>query len=175
MMTTISFNGRNSILCPQQNAFLNSWERIRDAACLPSIAGLEEATLRQVAEKLMLCQVQREGDDLRFLIKFHGRQFQKVHGRKVVGEFVDETVPPSLRQSALAAYRQVAITGEPNFSSTLLREDDGAIVNYERLLLPFTRTGSIVEYICCVVTMVTEANGFNFDIAFRGRPVHETA
>ena len=68
-------------------------------------------------------------------------------------------------------YRQVAANGEPYFSATALREGDGPVVNYERLLLPFTKTGSLVEYICCIITMVTEANGFSFDIAIKGSPL----
>jgi hypothetical protein len=142
---------------------------------LPSINLLDTEYLARILDKLMLCQVIREDGDIRFLIKFHGQQFEKAHGRRCIGRLVEDAVAPSLREKALIMYRQVAASGKPYFSSTPMREGDGPIVNYERLLLPFTKSGSMVEYICCIITMVTEENGFNFDVAMKGRPIPVTA
>lgn len=162
---------RNNIKCPQQIAFLKFWEHSRGQNPLPSIAALDNENLRRVADKLMLCRVHHEGEALRFLIKFHGKQFEKAYGRNCVGQFVDEAVAPALREKALAMFRQAVMSREPVFSSTPLREGDGPIVHYERLLLPFTKTGLTVEYICCLITMHSEENGFNFDIALKGLPI----
>ena len=169
------FEGCSQIRCSQQISFLKLWERSRSETSLPCISILDAEFLAPIVDKLMLCQVIREGGDLRFLIKFHGQQFEKVHGHSCVGKYVDETAAPLLRKKALTKYRRVVESGKPNFSSTPIRAGDGPIVNYERLLLPFARSGTMIEYICCVVTMVTEANGFNFDVAIKGRPVYATA
>lgn len=163
---------RHEIRCPQQISFLKFWERSRGENSVPSIAALDTESLKRIADKLMLCHVRHEGEALRFLIRFQGKQFEKAHGTNCVGRFVDETVPPALREKALAMYRRTALSREPAFSSTPLREGDGPIVYYERLLLPFTKIGLAVEYVCCLITMYTEENGFNFDIALKGRPIH---
>ncbi len=92
-----------------------------------------------------------------------------MHGAALVGRFVDETAPPAFRADALSRYREVAQTGQPNFGAMLLREGIGPLVSYERLLLPFTASGSTVDYICCIVTMVTQDNGFSLDIALKGQ------
>jgi hypothetical protein len=167
----IAFKGRDQIRCPQQLYFLRFWERGCSRTSLPSIEILDLDSLRHVADKLMLCRVLREHGDLRFLIRYHGSQFEKAHGRKCVGRFVDEAVAPSLRKQALSMYHHVATSSEPLFCATALREGYGPIVNYERLLIPFTKSGPMVEYICCIITMVTEENGFDFNIAIKGRPV----
>ena len=172
MVTAASFNGHRKVRCPQQLSFLKFWERRRANTWMPALQVLADSDLRRVAKKLMLCEVVRDGDDLRFLIKLHGRQFERVQGEPLVGRFVDETPPPAFRADALSRYREVAMTGEPNFGSVLLREQDGPVVTYERLLLPFTTTGATVDYICCLVTMVSENNGFNVAIAIRGQ-VHD--
>lgn len=170
-LAIVSPSARNEIRCPQQISFLKFWQRSRGQNSLPSIAVLDTDNLKRVADKLMLCKVRHEAEALRFLIKFHGKQFELVHGRSCVGRFVDEIVAPALRDKALAMYRQAAMSREPAFSSTPLREGDGPIVHYERLLLPFTKTGLTVNYICCLITMCSEENGFNFDIALKGRPI----
>jgi PAS fold len=135
---------------------------------MPSIDILDVDNLKRIAEKLMLCHVIKKDNDLRFLIKSNGKQFELAHGKRCVGRFVDETIAPSLREKAISMYRRVVATREPFFSSTPMREGDGPIVYYERLLLPFTKTGLAVEYICCVIKMISEENGVNFDIAVKG-------
>jgi hypothetical protein len=174
MTTACNFEKRSHIKCPQQISFLKFWERSRGEASLPHIKVLKVEDLSRIADKLMLCHVVREDESLRFLIKFHGKQFELAHGRNCVARYVDEAVAPSLREKARSMYHRVAMSREPMFSSTPIREGNGPIVNYERLLLPFAKTGPLVEYICCIITMITEENGFNFDIAIKGRPIHET-
>jgi hypothetical protein len=46
----------------------------------------------------------------------------------------------------------------PAFNSTSVQDEQGATVQYERLLLPFTRTGEQVDQIYSIVTLFTEDN-----------------
>ncbi len=54
--------------------------------------------------------------------------------------------------------------GIPAFTSTQVRADDGVIIYYERLLLPFTANGRGVELIHCVITLFAEENRSPFEV-----------
>lgn len=43
----------------------------------------------------------------------------------------------------------------------MVRKDDGPIIRYERLLLPFTCAGQCVEGIVGIITLFSEENGFD--------------
>ena len=65
---------------------------------------------------------------------------------------------PAAGQRRLKTYREVVSSKRPAFTSTPVRCANSAVVDYERLLLPFTRSGQDVERIYCVVTLFAEDN-----------------
>ncbi len=65
---------------------------------------------------------------------------------------------PSVRGKGLKTYRRIVDQRIPAFNSTRVQDEKGATVQYERLLLPFTRSGDQVDQIYSIVTLYTEDN-----------------
>jgi hypothetical protein len=65
---------------------------------------------------------------------------------------------PPIRERGLKSYRRVVDQRLPAFNSTVVQDESGATVHYERLLLPFTRSGEQVDQIYSIVTLFTEDN-----------------
>jgi hypothetical protein len=152
------FEGREAIRCVQQLGMLKLWERLKGTAALPQAAAVQEHDLERLREKLMLLDVEWHDGAPRYPIRYQGSDFDRMHNRNCVGLFLNEVMAPAVRERGLKTYRQVVECQTPAFNSTPVRGEDGAIVNYERLLLPFTRSGQGVEQIYCVITLFTEDN-----------------
>lgn len=160
----LDFEGRGHIRCVQQLGMVKLWERLKGAAELPAASSVDGHDLERLRDKLMLLDVVWEDDQPRYLIRFHGVNFEKVNLRNCVGRFLDETIPPPVRESGLRTYRDVLDRRCPVFNATLVREPSGEAVSYERLLLPFTANGQGVERIFTIVTLFAEDNGSPFEI-----------
>jgi hypothetical protein len=78
---------------------------------------------------------------------------------------------PAVRERGLQTYRTVADRCRPAFTSTPIRNADGRVVHYERLLLPFTTTGRGVEHIHCVITLFAEDYLSPFEVLRESRGV----
>lgn len=164
VQNSLSFEGLGQIRCVQQLGMVRLWERLKGAAELPDISAVNGSDLERLRDKLMLLDVVWDSGEPRYLIRFHGVNFEKVNLRNCVGRFLDETIPPPVRESGLRTYRDVLDRGCPIFNVTLVRESAGEAVSYERLLLPFTATGKGVERIFAVVTLFAEDNSSPFEI-----------
>lgn len=161
---SLNFEGRGQIRCVQQLGMVRLWERLKGAAELPDIAAVNGPDLERLRDKLMLLDVVWDNGEPRYLIRFHGVNFEKVNQRNCVGRFLDETIPAPVRESGLRTYRDVLDRRLPVFNATMVRESAGEAVSYERLLLPFTATGQGVERIFTVVTLFAEDNSSPFEI-----------
>jgi hypothetical protein len=60
-----------------------------------------------------------------------------MYSERRVGQFLDESLSPAIMNQALERYRQVVAGRQPFFSFSIVRKDDGPIIRYERLLLPY--------------------------------------
>jgi hypothetical protein len=77
----------------------------------------------------------------------------------------------ALREQALHYYKLVVAGRLPSFSVSVLRKDDGPLIRYERLLLPFTCNGDDVERIVGIITLFSEENGFGASDVTTGKLV----
>lgn len=152
------FEGRNSIRCVQQIGMLKLWERLKGTADLPEVSAVQGADIERLRDKLMLLDVEWQDEEPRYLIRFHGSDFERMHNRNCIGLFLNNVMAPAVRERGLKTYRQVVDLRIPAFNSTPVRGEDGSTVNYERLLLPFTQSGPNVDHIYAVVTLFTEDN-----------------
>lgn len=160
----IDFEGRGYIRCVQQLGMLKLWERLKGSAELPDLNAVRGYDLERIRDKLMLLLVVwRDGDPF-YLIQFQGADFTKMHNKDCTGLYLNDIITPAVRESGMWAYRTVVDRGLPAFTSTPVRNAEGATVYYERLLLPFTATGRGVEHIHCVITLFAEDNRSPFAV-----------
>lgn len=155
--------------CVQQVSLLKLWERLRGSEALPRFSTLAAEDISRSIDKLSFCEVVHTDSGPRFRIIRSGAQFERMYPERRVGMFLDESLAPAIRDQALQCYRQVTADGRPSFSFSAVRKDDGPIIRYERLLLPFTREGLCVERIVGVITLFSEENGFNATDVCSGR------
>lgn len=154
----IDFEGRDAIRCVQQLGMLKLWERLKGDGALPRTASIQDHDIERLRDKLMLLDVEWHEGEPRYLIRSQGTDFHRMHNRSCVGLFLNDVMAPAVRERGLRTYREVIERQLPAFNATPVRGMNDAVVNYERLLLPFTRSGQGVEQIYCVITLFTEDN-----------------
>lgn len=152
------FFGRDRIRCVQQIGMLKLWERSKRGAVLPLASAVHDEDLARLRDKLMLLDVERQGDEVRYLIRYQGSDIDRMHDRNCVGLYLNDVMEASVRERGLKSYWRVVDQRAPAFNSTVVQDDEGATVQYERLLLPFTRNGEQVDQIYSIVTLFTEDN-----------------
>lgn len=161
---SLDFEGRGHIRCVQQLGMLKLWERLKGLAALPDLSLVQGHDLERVRDKLMLLDVVWRDDEPFYLIRFQGADFTKMHNRDCTGLFLNDIITSAVRESGLRAYRTVVDRGIPVFTSTPVSADDGLVIYYERLLLPFTGRAGGVELIHCVITLFAEENRSPFEV-----------
>lgn len=157
--------------CVQQVSSLRLWERLRGSQQLPQFSTLAADDISRSIDKLTFCEVVRADSGPRFRIIQSGVQFERMYSQRRVGMFLDESLSPAIRDQALTHYKQVVASRQPSFSLSVVRKDDGPIIQYERLLLPFACDGAHVERIVGVITLFSEENGFDASDVTGGRIV----
>lgn len=157
--------------CVQQIALLKLWERLRGKSHLPRFEALTPEDISRSIDKLSFSEVVQAEEGHRFRIIRNGVQFDRIYPERRCGKFLDEVLPQSLREQALLLHEQVVVRRQPSFSFSLLRKDDGPVIRYERLLLPFTCNDVNVERIVGAITLFSEHNGFDDKDVLTGRIV----
>ena len=157
--------------CVQQVSLLKLWERLRGSQELPQFSTLAAEDISRSIDKLSFCEVVRTDSGPRFRIIQSGAQFERMYPERRIGQFLDESLSPAIRDQALEHYRQVVASRQPSFSFSAVRKNDGPIIRYERLLLPFACEGAYVERIIGVITLFSEENGFDASDVTSGKIV----
>jgi hypothetical protein len=147
--------------CVQQVSLLRLWERLRGENKIPEFGALVPEDISRSIDKLSFSEVVHTVEGPRFRIVRNGAQFERIYPVNRVGKFLDETLPPAIREQALHHYKLVVVSQQPSFSFSVLRKNAGPFIRYERLLLPFTCHGGDVERIVGVITLFSEENGFD--------------
>lgn len=147
--------------CVQQVSLLRLWEQLRGKNKLPEFGALVADDISRSIDKLSFSEVVRTEEGPRFRIIQNGTQFERMYPVSRVGRFLDETLAPAVREQALHYHRLVVAGRQPSFSFSILRKDEGPLIRYERLLLPFTCNGDDVERIAGNITLFSEENGFD--------------
>jgi hypothetical protein len=159
--------------CVQQIPLLKLWERLRGKRDLPRFEALMPEDISRSIDKLSFSEVVQTENGYRFRIIENGVQFDRMYPEKRDGKFIDEVLPQAFREQALLLHEQVVVRRQPSFSLSLLRKDDGPLIRYERLLLPFTFNYVAVERIVGVITLFTEGNGFDVRDVLTGKLVEQ--
>ena len=108
--------------------------------------------LRDIAQHLFMVDVERE--PIRFYFRLVGTNVVDHVGKDMTGKYLDELVEFDHHYEKIALdYDATARTGEPSLNQVRFHSEDGVRwVNYERLLLPLSDDGRLVNKlfgICC--------------------------
>lgn len=143
-----------------QRWLLNHWARSRAGTMLPTWQGLDTDELVRMSESLSFCDVVSANGHPRYLIRFHGQKIAEAYGSNCRGKFLDDILPHTIKDSALATYQHVLTGKQPVYAVVDTRDRNGRVVHYERLLLPFGRDGRNVDRILVSLETVSPEGAF---------------
>ena len=128
----------------RQCYLLNTW--LRAAARhrpLPLLHDFQPDRVTDELADMMGFDVVGRGDDARFLITQEGARLTATYGNEHVdpaertNRFLDDAIGPVRYANVIALYRTCLAHKRPAYSISMVQDDDGKDVSYERLLLPF--------------------------------------
>jgi hypothetical protein len=142
-----TYSAGDIVQSTSQRWLLDYWRCLRGTSIIPTWQGVAPDQLGSVAYYLSYTDVVGSDGDARFRIRFHGEGLAIAYGQSCVGRYLDELLPDSFRDVTLRTYRQVLHERLPLYSVSDMRDANGRIVHYERLLLPFAHDGINVDRI----------------------------
>ncbi|MCK9908628.1 PAS domain-containing protein [Microbacteriaceae bacterium K1510] len=129
-----------------QRWLLNFWQSHRGAHRVPPWQSVVVEKLSGQSANLSMVAVSGDGDTARFQIRFNGTAIGQAYGASDHrGKYIDEIIPPILRPEGLPPFTQAARDGCPVYTIHDLKDRNGRVVHYERLLLPFAGDGRKVD------------------------------
>jgi len=144
-----------------QRWLLKFWNGTRGERPLPVWQTLDGRELSAMAENLSFTDVIRRNGGQRYLIRYHGKRIGEAYGSDCHGRYLDEILPESYRDAALATYHQVVAGRYPVYTSFNTVDRSGRMVHFERLLLPFGKDGETVDRILASLEMVCPDGAFD--------------
>jgi hypothetical protein len=160
----------------RQRYLLNTW--LRAAARHRPLPLLRDFQPDRVADELtdmMGFDVVGQGDDARLLITQEGARLTVTYGNEHVdpskrtNRFLDDAIGPVRYANVITLYRTCLAHKRPAYSISMVQDDDGKDVSYERLLLPFGN-GDAVEQIVGSYKSISIEGGFKIDNLMGLRP-----
>jgi hypothetical protein len=143
---------------------LKHWIRARGAGRLPPSQSLTAEELADISANLLFTDVVN-GGAARFLIRCSGPRIMEYFGASCStggqGKFLDEVLPAGYRDAALATFHEALAARAPVYTIADMRDRDGRIVLFERLLLPFGRDGTAVDRIIASIEAVSPEGVFD--------------
>lgn len=146
-----------------QRWLLQFWNDSRGGGELPQWRDLEGQDLSAMSANLSFTDVVAADGGPRFLIRYHGANIGLAYGSDCHGKYLDQILPPTFREPALATYRQVVAGKVPVYTAFTTSDSSGRLVHYERLLLPFAREGLHVDRILASLEMVSLDGAFEIN------------
>jgi hypothetical protein len=143
---------------------LKNWMRARDCGRLPALDALSGSELAGRSGNLLFADVMRGAGPIRFLVRSCGARIMEYLGVDCPtggeGRYMDEALPPAYRDAALSSFLETVATCEPVYTIADMRDGTGRIVHFERLLLPFSQDGTIVDRVLASVEAVSPEGAF---------------
>ena len=160
----------------RQRYLLNTW--LRAAARHRPLPLLHDFQPDRVADELadmMGYDVVGQGDDARFLITQEGARLTATYGNDHIdpteraNRFLDDAIGPVRYANVITLYRTCLAYKRPAYSISMVQDDDGKDVSYERLLLPFG-SGEAVQQIVGSYKSISIEGGFKINNLMGLRP-----
>jgi hypothetical protein len=160
----------------RQRYLLHTW--LRATARHRPLPQLHDFQPDRVADELadmMGFDVIGHGDDARFRITQEGARLTATYGNEHVdpskrtNRLLDDAIGPVRYANVITLYRTCLAHKRPAYSISMVQDDDGKDVSYERLLLPFG-SGETVERIVGSYKSISIEGGFKINNLMGLRP-----
>ena len=125
-----------------QRWLLKFWMQHFGKHRIPLWQAVEAEDLTRISHSLSFLEVVFGTTGERFRIQFHGEMIAKVYGSPDCrGQFLDTVIPAKNHGSGLAPSQRLMETGHPVYTIHDVVDRNGLIIQFERLLLPFSLEG----------------------------------
>ena len=138
----------------KQRDLLNAWLRaLGKGRALPLLADYRPERIADELLDMMGYDVEGEGADARFLITQQGSRLAATYGNEQVdparrtNRYLDDAIGPQRYARVIPCYRACLAHRRPTYSISMVQDDDGKDVSYERLLLPFGTAGRVEQIV----------------------------
>ncbi len=166
----MEFQSANSTIVKsiKQRDLLNTWLRLyaREQQT-PRIEEYQPARLEDELQDLVYYTVDAARAPPRLTIQSDGTRMSSAYGNTGKGRYLDEFVGPRLMPVVMPVYYECVARALPVYTISNIDDIYGRIVAYERLLLPFSRNGSVTHVIASLKT-ISEDGGFEIRNLMRG-------
>lgn len=138
----------------KQRDLLNAWLRaLGKSRPLPLLAEYRPDRIADELADMMGYDVEGSGDGARFLITQEGSRLAATYGNQHIdpgrrtNRYLDDAIGPARYANVVPSYRACLQRKRPTYSISMLRDEDGKDVSYERLLLPFGRADAVEQIV----------------------------
>jgi len=159
----------------RQRYLLNTWLRAARHRPLPLLHDFQPDRVADELADMMGFDVVGHGDDARFRITQEGARLTATYGNehidpsKRTNRFLDDAIGPVRYANVIMLYRTCLAHRRPAYSISMVQDEDGKDVSYERLLLPFG-SGEAVEQIVGSYKSISIEGGFKINNLMGLRP-----
>jgi hypothetical protein len=147
----------------KQRELLNTWLRIcGNFRALPPVEDYRPDRIEDELVDMMRFDVVRDGDTSRFLITHEGSRLTVTYGNEYVdpdkrtNRYLDDAIGPVRYGRVIASYQTCVERRRPTYAVSMVKDEDGKDVAYERLLLPFGRAGVVTQIVGSYKTISIE-------------------
>jgi hypothetical protein len=130
---------------PGLEPLLRYWERKRGERRMPRRADIDPAELVRFLPAVMLVDV--VADDRRYVYRLVGTREVQARGRDPTGRAVGDAFIGSSRESVLANYDRVKLTGAPHIDLKTIITNRDRLDNSHVIFLPLSEDGETVTQI----------------------------
>ena len=152
----------------KQRDLLNTWLRLyAREQLMPRIEEYQPARLTEELPDLVYYTVETAQLPPRLTIQSDGSRMSSAYGNTGKGRYLDEYLGPRLIPIVMPVYYECIARALPVYTISNIDDIYGRIVDYERLLLPFSEGGDVTHVIASLKT-ISEDGGFEIRNLMRG-------
>ena len=144
-----------------QRWLLKFWKRHLTVDGMPQWRTVEAENLNRVADNISFLDVIEDNGAKRLRIRQHGSAITKVYGADSRGRFLDEVIPRDRHPTGLMPYYRACSTGQPVYTICDVRDKDGRLIMFERLILPFRGDGAKAERVLSSFEFICEDGAYD--------------
>ena len=152
----------------KQRDLLNTWLRLyARGRLMPRIEEYQPARLTEELPDLVYYTVETAQLPPRLTIQSDGTRMASAYGNTGKGRYIDEYLGPRLIPIVMPVYYECIARALPVYTISNIDDIYGRIVDYERLLLPFSEGGDVTHVIASLKA-ISEDGGFEIRNLMRG-------
>jgi hypothetical protein len=159
--TTLAFKSvtENIVKSIKQRQLTRYWERLRGDHLLPLWSQVNKTEIIASRDNLCVMEVKYE-QPVRYRIREHGDKLTEYYGSACAGRHLDDFMTPAALAALTSIYEQAITHCRPVYTVAPITDPKGKAVTVERLLLPFTLSGSTVDVILTSLEAISIDGGF---------------